>query len=54
MPRLSIEAERALVAARIERKRAARQSIAADQALLIRLTNKQIRAEVRARKRKAA
>ncbi len=53
-PRLSIEAERQLVIARIARKRRARQSTAADEALLVKLTNRQIRAEIRARKRKAA
>lgn len=54
MPRLSIEAERQLIKARIAKKRRARQSTAADEALLIFLTNRQIRAEIRARKRKAA
>lgn len=54
MNRLSIHAERELVKLRIVRKRRARQSTAADEALLVQLTNKLIRAEIRARKRKAA
>lgn len=54
MARLSIEAERQIVLARIAKKQRARQSIAADQALLIRLTNQKIRAEIRARRKGAA
>lgn len=54
MTRLSIEAERLMVMARIARKRRQKQSTASDEALLIQITNKLIRAEIRARKRKAA
>ena len=53
-PRLSIQAERQIVKDRIARKRRDRKSTAADEALLVQLTSLQIRAEIRARKRKAA
>ena len=51
---LSLYAERTLLLARIARKRRLHQSTAADEALLIQVTNKMLRAEIRARKRKAA
>lgn len=52
--RPDIQQLRTEVKLRIVRKRRARQSTAADEALLVQLTNKLIRAEIRARKRKAA
>lgn len=51
---LSLYAEKTFLLARISRKRRAHQSTAADEALLIQITNKILRAEIRARKRKAA
>ena len=52
--RLSLEAERQLLRQRIERKLRAHESVAEDYAKLKVLTHRELRANVRARKRKAA
>ena len=54
MTKLTLQAERLLILSRISRKRRARQATAADEALLIQITNKILRAEIRLRKRRTA
>ena len=54
MSKLTLQAERTLLLSRIAKKRRLHQSTAADEALLIQITNKILRAEIRARKRRTA
>lgn len=54
MPRLTPSQEVALIAARIDRRKASHQSTAADERDLIRAKAKQLRSELRANRKRAA